>query len=696
MQREAATTTTNEGDFDWPRIEDALDRLAALTDRSPDEQVFAKAITEQLATATPANSVRYWSVEKDDAVVLYQSAAPHSDALDSEAPLSSHAELVRDAAQHRRIRLVLPDTEEADAEQTSNKSKFVVALVPLYSTVGSARVIELFLNTFAGSESRVRWQEVLRSFAEIAEDYFRRGELRRLRGRVELESRLDVYAREVHASLNPKRVATAVANEGRAVVRCDRLTVVDGRTGRVLAVSGLDTFSRRSDIISRLQTLARRVARQDSMIVKNHTATQRHAADQDPDVGGDTGVDARLERAWDRYAEVSPVEELAAAPCRAASDKRAVAVLIAENFSREQSDDDGHSDQDGSEEPPPASISIDRLSALLPHAALAFSNCDEAGTGLFAVLLRRVMRLFAPSRVVLTALATAILAAAVLSLFVVEMPFRVRARGELRPVNERDIFAPRDAFIVRAIAKTGEQLAAGAAVIELESPELEVERQRVNGELQSSLERLASIRALRASGSGGADRLTEGAKLAAEESELIERVKGLQEQAEIIERERDHLRVSAPIAGTLLTWDVEQLRPGRPVVRGQRLLTLADLSGEWELELRLPDERIGDLLAAMEQAEADETQGSISIQFLLATEPEKTYDAVLTEVSLTAEAYDAEPSAVKLSAAIVGDRRPPLRPGATVVARIDCGDRPLWYVWFGDFVEAVRVKLLFW
>jgi len=651
--------------FDWPRIESALDGLAALAERAADESAFAEALLSRIVGATPATSAGLWLVDRDECRLVAASEANFESRFKRGDETAPHAEVISAAASERGIRLVLPDTSAADGS-TVNPTDAMLALVPLTGEDITPRVLELLAPPAADAEQRARWHEVLRSFGEVADGYYRRQELSRLRQSTTQAARLDHFAREVHASINPRRVAMAVANEGRLVLGCDRLTVADGTSGRVLAVSGLDSFSVRSDVVSRLKRLARAVA----------SGPGRFSARSSDGFAARTGDDV-LSTAWERYRQVSPTEELAAVAVPSPEkSKRPVAVLIAERF--------------GIEDRAATSISPERLDVLVPHTSLAFSNCREAGNGPAVRFVRTLSRALSLGRLPATLLAVACIVALAGAMIFIKVDHTVRSRGELTPTLSRNIFAPRDAIIREVAVQYGSDVAQGEVLVQLDSPELELERQRISGELQSSLERLASVRALRAAGTSGSERAVEAGRLAAEEAELVEKITGLREQSAILESELEGLRVTGPIAGTVLTWDLDDLRPGRPVARGQRLMTVASPQSEWELELHVPDDRVGDILRA-----ASREQEPLSIRYLLATEPQTTYDAVLRDIALSSEPYEDEPSAVLMTAALVGAERPPLRPGATVVARIDCGREPLWYVWFGDLIDTIRTRLLF-
>jgi hypothetical protein len=61
-----------------------------------------------------------------------------------------------------------------------------------------------------------------------------------------------------HASLDPKATAYTIANEGRRLIECDRVSVaiLKGRKCVIEAVSGQDTFDKRSNTVSMLAHLA--------------------------------------------------------------------------------------------------------------------------------------------------------------------------------------------------------------------------------------------------------------------------------------------------------------------------------------------------------------------------------------------------------------------------------------------------------
>jgi hypothetical protein len=66
--------------------------------------------------------------------------------------------------------------------------------------------------------------------------------------------------------------------------------------------------------------------------------------------------------------------------------------------------------------------------------------------------------------------------------------------------------------------------------------------------------------------------------------------------------------VKSPLGGQVVTWDLKNRLPiGRPVNRGQVLLCVADPDGPWQLELHMPEHRVGHVVQ-QQQAKYDESR----------------------------------------------------------------------------------------
>ena len=120
-------------------------------------------------------------------------------------------------------------------------------------------------------------------------------------------------------------------------------------------------------------------------------------------------------------------------------------------------------------------------------------------------------------------------------------------------------------------------------------------------------------------------------------------------------------------------------------------MTVVDPAGEWELELRVPERRMGHIAEAHRQLSQ-----KMRATFVLATHPGAKFEGRIIEIDRTASVRDEEGNTVLVRVAVDKSKLPELRDGSLVTARVHCGRRPLGYVIFHEVLETVQAKILFW
>jgi multidrug efflux pump subunit AcrA (membrane-fusion protein) len=259
------------------------------------------------------------------------------------------------------------------------------------------------------------------------------------------------------------------------------------------------------------------------------------------------------------------------------------------------------------------------------------------------------------------------------------------------PAVRRDVFAPVDGVISEILVAHGDTVTAGQELLRLRRPQLDLERTRVLGELQTARKRQSSLQALRFAGNATtAEAREQYRQRTADEEEIKEQLTSLQEQLELLDQQQAELTVRSPIAGQVLTWDVAQVLASRPIERGQMLLSIGDPSGPWELDLRVDDDRVGHLLDARRNSDHP-----LPVSFLLAMDPDHECTAQLSDVALNTDLLENDRPQVLVTATVDREALPRLRPGASVLAKIHCGRRSLGFVWLHDLWDALRTRLFF-
>ena len=509
-------------------------------------------------------------------------------------------------------------------------------------------------------EMEATWAlDVLASVAELCADFHRHHAIRRMTERETQWKLLADLAMRVHQSLDSLECAFAVANEGCRFLGCDRLSVLISENGvyRVLAISGVATIERRSEVIRHLETLVTAVAAVGTPL--NYD-------------GESDGLAPQIRSPLRQYVDASAVSGICVLPIAVpepdagAAPERDVA-LVAENF---------HSGLDGALR--------DRLELSLPHFGLALRNArlvDRIPMARFWTRAngrpKRLRRWGALVSVGLFLLVCSL---------IVPADFRVEARGELQPVERREVFAPDDGIVQDLSVDHGAEVAAGDQLVVLRNPQLELEAKRVRGELQTARQRLAAVHMTRIeSGRDSRNSANESLRLSGEEAGLVEQIASLEQQLKLIDDQKSELTVRSPISGRILTWDLPQLLRSRPVRRGQVLMTVADPGQGWMLRLQVPDRRIGYVLDA--QRELGEER---PVVFVLATDPTREFPGTIERVSAAADADRANDLVVPVDVRMEQASLPQPRAGAGVIARIDCGRRPIAYVWLHDLIDAFR------
>ena len=121
---------------------------------------------------------------------------------------------------------------------------------------------------------------------------------------------------------------------------------------------------------------------------------------------------------------------------------------------------------------------------------------------------------------------------------------------------------------------------------------------------------------------------------------------------------------------------------------------MADPTGVWELEVLMPEYRMGHITQAW-----IESNGNLPVTFFLATSPEDQLTGKVEEIHRSAEVRGEEGNTVLVRVSFDQEamRRTISDPkmGAGTTAKVHCGRRAIGYVWFHDLIDFVRAKILF-
>jgi hypothetical protein len=165
----------------------------------------------------------------------------------------------------------------------------------------------------------------------------------------------------------------------------------------------------------------------------------------------------------------------------------------------------------------------------------------------------------------------------------------------------------------------------------------------------------------------------------------------------LLEQQRQELEVRSPIDGEVITWDLEGRLLHRPVQQGNVLMEVVNTKGKWQLELRMPEKRMGHIDRYLRELKAEDPEASLPVEFILATHPNKTFQGQVTEINERAEVRGEEGVTVQIKVDLEDEEGLPehLRPGAEVSAKIMCGYKPVGYVLLCDAIAYFQRNIAF-
>lgn len=496
-------------------------------------------------------------------------------------------------------------------------------------------------------------QTVVEALTELAADWHRNAELLSLREMQTTWQELLESQRHLLAARTQQSLWHALTNEGCRVADCDRVTglTADKRRAVVESVSGLDRVDRRSRA---MQSLA-------GFITQLHLAGLKH---WNSETQSTDQLDSPRELGFSEYAATTQCTWLYAVRLDGShpTDTDKADWLVFECFG---------ADVETSRLMRRAERFVQTIAA--PVASL--NHVDHAANrGRWG---RRMLAL-----VMLAALIVALLT---------PVPFRIRGDGELMPVTRAEIYAPAVAEVEQLLATDRTRVRQDEPLLQLRSQDLDDELSRLLGELETAGARQAAIQSERVRlAQLGQLSGTESQRLSAEERELEAFVAGLKRQQALVEQRQQELLLSSPIDGTVLTWDFEQLLANRPVETGQRLMTVANLDGDWVVDLMVSDEDIGVVRENWQEGAED-----VPIQLVMATNPEQPVTGKLQSIAAASELNAFGETVVRVRVAVERDQIGQALPGSTVIGRFQCGVKPLGWVLSRDLVRRVREWAVF-
>jgi multidrug efflux pump subunit AcrA (membrane-fusion protein) len=512
---------------------------------------------------------------------------------------------------------------------------------------------------------------VLGEVTGFAAAYVHRVRCEELRGREQLWGQLQAHTRRLHGTLDPREISYLAANDGRPLLGCDQVSIAVRRHARaeVLALSGAPYLAERAPLQRTLQALCEAVLTWGQPVVYSGSREE--------------GLPAEVVAALDGYLAESKSRLLVALPLRDARQKeteRPCAVVVTECF-----------------HPPAGPEALRaRLESLAPDTAAALYNAlryEQVPLRRLSNALERLRDCLCPRRLAKAGLVGGGLLLVIAALTLIPAPLRIEARGELLPRERQVVYSTLNGKVVELKAQHGESVGKGQELLLMEDLDLQLQIEQLGIKVSSAEQRVALLTQQLGRATGNEERNPLTRELVNQEYELR---KAAAERDVLLQGSRNPRRtpVLSPLAGKVVTFDAQEQLLGKTVKPGDPLLRVARVQGPWEVELFIPEERVGPVREELG------ARPDLDVQLLLASHPHRTFRAVLARDGLGGETTVRDnavvlPARLRLTDRDLLTQLEGMPVGVDVRAKIDCGRRPVGYVWFADLWEFLCEHVLF-
>lgn len=725
-----APQTNNQLEQERARVSRLLDEVAQMCESDILPTVFFGEMLRRLLDAIGAVGGAVWIRASQGNVELRSQInfAKVSGVDRGDQAKLGHDALMKLAFEQGR-NFCMPPNSMADGVQDQdilphNPSDYLLLGMPIKSAEQVDGLIEIWQNPNRPPNTHGGFLNYMNLMADLCVRYFRNQRVLQLTTQQKLWGQLENFAQNVHGSLNPIEVAYQVANEGRRLIDCDRVSVAirHGKNTRIEAISGADVVEKRSNLVVLMKNLCDSVLNWgEKLVYKGET---------------DDSLPPKVVKALDDYLAESTSRLLVIMPLKQEKDGKESklpprSALVMESFESPENPDQ----------------LISRTEVIARHATSALHN---------AVEYRRIPMRFiwqplatiqeglgGPTKA-LMALATVLLCSLGTFLALYPYPLKMDATGNLQPTIRATMYSPIDGgkvneFKVWPADKVSQnhqlavlsdsQLEGQINNLRAEIRNAESERRQAEeGEAQAN----SSEKIKYANDKEKAQRTLDAKRLLLEG--LIARTGAdpnpgrsgyfyinapffTPEQIRLIDSARynNHRKQWTVLNHNFREeWTNRAAKPSDPLIR------LAAEDGPWEIEIKIPQKHIGQIQKAFKALQEKPENKKIlqenptmdfalDVDFLLRSDPTRTFKGKLYQRRIAPEALpnkeesdEAEPvvmATVSIDDEGISSRdrltQELLLPGAGVHAKILCGDKPMYYSLFYGIWEFLYEKVIF-
>ncbi len=661
------------------QIRSLVNEIAELSKTSTDLAQFFEGFLNRTTSALACEGGAIWLDETGQGQLKLQYHINLDQTVlanDADAQMK-HTKLLDKFYQNGEAALVPANSGSTDDEEGANPTQNLLILGPIKVNHQTVGLVEIFQRNGAGPTTQRGYLRFLIQMCEIASEFLTNRRIANFSEQQNLWQEIDAFVRAIHQGLNPEQTCYVIANESRRIVGCDRVSVAttQGSRSTIKAVSGLDSIERRADQVKLLQKLVQTTIKTDQPLWYT---------------GADEDLAPQIEKRLHGYLDKSHTKMLAIVPLKTrpqANDTNrdpqkpeTIGALIVEQL------------KDSDLEPAVRR----RIELIASHSESALANAVEHHRLFLLPLwktLGQMAQPFVGRRLPRTILGLGVFASIAAFFALYPYPFSLSANGQLQPQVQNEVFASvggilQDIYVPEGQAKSVKK---NDVLAKMTNSDLMMQIQNLDGQINQTREQISKYQRAQFSNEK-LDKLDD-IMLDGEFNKAEESLASLKREYNLKKQQAEDLIVRSPVDGVIVNWQVRRSLLKRPVDRGQNLMTIIDPNGGWQLEIEIPERRVGHLMQRLQSSEEP-----VEVHFALVSHPGQEFVGTLEHVDRKLEVYSDDGNAAKAIISFENQQIPRdlLKSGTRVNAKLYCGTRSIGFVWFHELFETVVVTYKYW
>ena len=670
----------------------------AESDIQPNE--FYVEFLNRSVAAVAATGGAFWMMDGRGGLRLqYQVEFGATGLMDGRVKTAPHDALLGCMLQASQAQIVPPSAVIEGVPQAFNPTEYALIISPLMVDKQVVGLLEILMDPTRRAAQQKSTLRFVSDLCDLAATYLKNRQMRQMMSQQRLWNQLEGFTHQIHGSLDLKETAYAVVNDGKRLVACDRLTValkIGGRT-MVEAVSGQEVVEQRSNLVRELTRLCKVVIRSGEDLV--YTGNTDGLA---PDIRD--ALEMYVDESGSKVVVVTLLhkpEAIETGPDTKVKDKVPFGALVAEQIGDELAPTDMHA----------------RTEVVSRHASTALFNSQEHHKIFLKPLFKALgspWRMLRGRTLAKIGAALAVALAVIAAMAFVPCTLTIEGHGSLLPEARQKIYAPVAGIVGEVLVDHDARVKKGDILAKLDSFELQKELKQLFLDNTKALSQMNSLE-IQAQKLNSSQENQEQLQVRAQQAEARITAKYTREQIEILNDQIESMNIRSPQDGIITTWEAKKNLLGRPVEIGTELLQVAATDGDWIMEVEVPDDDMGPILAAHSRLEKEIAEGkkkvgtTLPAYFVPMTGPETLYEGYVVRIAPGAETM-AESEQYKnrhivkvtvgFSDAVRKDylarnQIDEMRPGAEVRARVDCGRTNLAYYLLRKPIQVFYESVLF-